>query len=117
MSRMGENKPRPDCIENRIKRRLATHRAIVCMLRKDPALWDVPIHNLDRWAKQNGFDSPGYQVWRGILRTMSHEEIMKLLVSRSQRADQLRGITPFVGILSAKTRGTIWEKYRKMLIQ
>jgi hypothetical protein len=113
MSLSGENKPRPECIERRIKRRLAWHRAIVCMLKKDPALWDVPIQNMDRWAKQNGY--VGHQVWREILSTMSREKIMRLLVSRSQRADQLRGSSPFVGIISKKTVERIREKYRKML--
>ena len=107
-----ENKPRPDCIERRIKRRLAWHRAIVGMLKKDPALWAVPIQNMDRWDKQSG-DRPGSLVWREILRTMPREEIMKLLVSRSQRADQLRGSSPFVGILSKKTVERIREKYRR----
>jgi hypothetical protein len=85
------------------------------MLKKTPALWDVPIQNMNRWDLQTGVDRPGSLVWREILRTMSREEVMKLLVSRSQRADQLRGSSPFVGILGKKTVERIREKYRKML--
>jgi hypothetical protein len=81
------------------------------MLRKDPTLWEVPIQNMDRWL-QNGTESLGYQKWREILRKMSRKEIMKLLVSRSQRVDQIRSFTPFVGILDQELRNRIFERYK-----
>lgn len=103
------NRPKPRMIEIREKRSLALHRAIVTKLSKNPELWKVPFANIDRWNRQAGY--PTRALWIEILNTMSKEDILKLLVSRSERAISLRKSSPFVGIIDQETRERIFRKY------
>jgi len=96
------------------KRSLALHRAIVKRLRKNPELWDKPLQNIERWTEPDGCMSTAYAVWKDILLTWKREDIIKLLLSRSQRATQLRSSSPFVGIISQDEQNRIFEKYNKI---
>ena len=96
------------------KRSLALHRAIVRKLDKCPVLWDKPIQNIERWTEKDGSLSMAYVVWKEILQTWTHEAIIKLLLSRSQRATQLRSSSPFAGIIDQDTRNRIFERYNKI---
>lgn len=96
------------------RRSLALHRAIVQKLRKCPELWDIPLQNIERWASNDdGTLSAAQTVWKNIIETWTHEAIIKLLVSRSERAIHLRSSSPFVGIISQEERNRIFERYRK----
>jgi len=70
------------------RRSLALHRAVVKRLREDPRLWAIPLQNIERWTKGGEMGVP-CRVWKNILETMPREDIIKLLLSRSQRATQL----------------------------
>jgi hypothetical protein len=94
------------------KRSLALHRAIVKRLRETPELWAKPLQNIERWTDKDGSLPMAFQVWKEILDTWSHEDIIKLLISRSQLATQLRSSSPFTGIISQETRNKIFERYR-----
>jgi len=96
------------------KRSLALHRAIVKRLRKNPELWDKPLQNIERWTEPDGCMSTAYAVWKDILLTWKREDIIKLLLSGSQRATQLRSSSPFVGIISQDEQNRIFEKYNKI---
>lgn len=107
------HKPQPAIIENRIKRSIALHRAIIKRLRENPDLWEKPLRNIERWTDKEGRLPGCYYVWKMLLTTMSHEDILKLLLSRSQRATHLRSSSPFVGIIDQETRDRIFRKYRR----
>lgn len=94
------------------KRSLAMHRAIVKRLHENPELWDVPLQNIERWAAQ-GYMPVSHRVWFEILTSWPREKIIKLLLSRSQRATQLRSCSPFTGIISQDKRNQIFEKFSK----
>lgn len=94
------------------RRSLALHVAVLRRLRENPELWEIPLRNLDRWKGQDG-EEPMYQVWRHILTTRTHDEISKLLVSRSDHAIHLRSSSPFVGIIDQDERNRIFERYRR----
>lgn len=111
--RKGMNKPKPHCIDIREKRSLALHRSVVVELRKNPALWTVAFANLDRWGQQGALG--GHAIWLKILHSMSRDEILKLLVARSENAIDLRKLSPFVGIISQEKRNKIFEKWRLRL--
>ncbi len=101
----------PPIISIREKRRLALYRAIVKRLREQPELWAIPMENLDRWDKLNG-PRNNTSLWREILTTMSREDIIKMLLSRSERGDMWRKSSPFVGIITQEERNRIFERYR-----
>lgn len=96
-----------------VKRSLALHRAVVQQLREDPSLWAIPLQNIQRWTEQSGRIEPVYEVWKDILTSWPQEKIVKLLLSRSQRAALLRSSSPFTGIISADQRNRIFERYRR----
>lgn len=87
-------------------------RAIVRRLRDNPELWVKPLENLDRWESQSG-PHPSWTFWREILATKSRDEIIKMLLSRSQLGDTWRKTAPFVGIISQDERKAIFERHRK----
>jgi hypothetical protein len=79
-------------------------------LREQPELWSIPTENLDRWERLNG-PRQSSVFWREILATKSHDEIIKMLLSRSKRGDMWRKSSPFVGIISQEERNRIFERY------
>ncbi|MBT1073614.1 hypothetical protein [Pelotalea chapellei] len=99
------------------RRSLALHVAILRRLREAPELWDVPLHNLDRWQEQNGEEALAHEIWREILTTRTREEIAKLLLSRSAHSTFLRSSTPFVGIINQDERKQIFERYETLYLR
>lgn len=98
------------------KRSLALHRVVVRRLRENPELWAIPLQNIKRWADTNGSMSVPQRVWKHILEATPHDDIIKLLLSRSQRAIHLRSSSPFLGIISPEERNRIFERYRIKLL-
>ena len=92
-------------------RSLDLHREIVKRLKEDPSLWDKPLSNIERWTNDKGELPLCYFVWKTILTTWPKEKILKLLVSRSQRATHLRSSSPFTGIIDQETRNRIFKKW------
>ena len=93
------------------KRSLALHRAVVRKLCKHPDLWEKPLKNIKQWTENDGSLPVPFMVWKEILETWTHEAIIKLLVSRSQRATHLRSSSPFTGIISQEERKRIFARY------
>jgi len=83
------------------------------MLRENPSLWSLPLANIERWTKDRESIPVPYIVWKELLETMSHEDIINLLLSRSQRATLLRSSSPFTGIISQEERNRIFERYKR----
>jgi hypothetical protein len=95
------------------RRSLALHIAIVRRLREDPSLWDIPLQNIARWAGKAEEIPVPYCVWREILTSYPKDNIVKLLMSRSERAIHLRSSSPFTGIISQEARNKIFKRYKK----
>ena len=113
MPKTGMNRPKPILIEMRERRSLALHRAVVRRLRENPELWAIPLQNLDRWDSQSDSGPrPGSGFWREILATKSHDEIIKMILSKSERGVSWRKNSPFVGIISQDERHKIYDKYK-----
>jgi hypothetical protein len=94
------------------RRSLALHLAVARKLKENPSLWYVPLANIARWAEDRDSIPTPYRVWKELLETLSHEDIIKLLLSRSQRATHLRSSSPFTGILDQGERNQIFERFR-----
>lgn len=95
------------------RRSLALHLAVARKLKENPSLWSVPLANIERWTEKRGSMPVPYLVWKELLETMSHEDITKLLLSKSQRATLLRSSTPFTGILDQEERDRIFQRFRE----
>lgn len=96
------------------KRSLALHRAVVKRLGEKPELWAIPLQNIERWTDKDGGIPMPFKIWKDILETTPREKILTLLLSRSQRATQLRSSSPFTGIISKKQRNLIFDTYNKI---
>jgi hypothetical protein len=95
------------------KRSLELHREVVKQLRLNPSLWNIPLRNIERWTEDDGSLPVPYKVWREILTTMPHENIIKIVLSKSQRSTHLRSSSPFTGIIDKETRDKIFQKYER----
>lgn len=93
------------------RRSLSIHREVVKQLRKDPSLWDIPLRNIERWSQSSGYNSTPYMVWKDILTSKQHDEIITIMLSKSQRSTHLRSSSPFTGIISQETREKIFKRY------
>jgi len=95
------------------KRSLAFHRAIVEIIRKDPAPVLIQAkRNLKQLSKlhpgaQELFDQ--WQVWLKL----PLEYLVSNLLSKSPDAREMRQVSPFSGVLKAKQRTRILKQFRK----
>jgi hypothetical protein len=96
------------------ERSLELHRAIAERLRANPELIDHARRNLERWSLQHR-DNPTLKAcndeWIDILNTYSFEELMSLLLERSDQAQRLRQNSPFPGILSPREVSEIKRRF------
>ncbi|PCI24777.1 hypothetical protein COB57_03320 [Candidatus Peregrinibacteria bacterium] len=96
------------------KSKLAMSQVIADKLEKDPELWTIPMENLKRWMKLWGEPvAPPHLEWLTLLQERSKEEILQILRSPDQKANQLRQSSPFSGILTEKERIEIITPYIK----
>lgn len=94
------------------KRSIELHKSIIKRLKQHPSLWSIPLSNIERWSERRKSIPVPYQVWKEILTTSSKEEIVKVLLSHSQRSTLLRSSSPFTGIIDYETRNKIFLKYK-----
>ena len=94
------------------ERSIALHRAVAKKLRADPALWNIPMHNIFRWKNRMGGSAPAVREWEYILDTSSREQILSILENESEESVRLRSSSPFTGILSDRERKRIFESHK-----
>lgn len=99
------------------ERSIALHREIAKKLRADPALWNIPKHNIIRWKNRMGGLAPAVCEWENILNTSSSEQILSMLENESEESVRLRSSSPFTGILSDRERKSIFESYKMKRIR
>lgn len=93
------------------ERSIALHKEIAAKLRSNPALWDIPRRNLERWKKlQDGLSRPLAE-WERLLQQKNKEQILALLESDSEEAIRLRSSSPFTGILNDNERKMVFEAF------
>jgi hypothetical protein len=93
------------------ERSLALHRLVAEKISADPALLDKARANVRRWQAASGEPSLALSEWEHILDAAPVDEVVALLIERSERATRLRQSSPFAGILTEAERRTIYESY------
>ena len=94
------------------ERSKALHKKIAFKLRKNPALWDIPKSNIERWKLNNEQIASAILEWENILNTKTRDQILTLLESDSEEMIRLRSSSPFAGILNSNERNAIFDFYR-----
>ena len=92
------------------ERSLALHRRVAEKLAADPGLLQLARGNVRRWQASYEVPSPALAEWDKIL-DGSFEDIIALLVERSENATRLRQSSPFAGALTETERKAIYESY------
>jgi hypothetical protein len=93
------------------ERSLALHRLVAEKISADPTLLDQARDNVRRWQAATGEPSLALSEWEHILDQSPVDEVLALLVERSERATRLRQSSPFAGILTEAERRAIYETY------
>jgi hypothetical protein len=92
------------------ERSLALHRLVAQKLQDAPTLLDKARDNLRRWQQANGPPSLALVEWERII-SGSVDQVVAVLVERSEKAARLRQSSPFCGILTEVERRIIYESY------
>ena len=102
---------RPYSDHNRLDARsLALHELVARKIEASPALLDKARANLRRWQVSSDSPSLAFAEWEHIL-DEPLEQVLALLVERSERATRLRQSSPFCGILTEAERRVVYESY------
>jgi transcriptional regulator with XRE-family HTH domain len=93
------------------RRSLALHQAIAARLEETPApILSRARRTLERMSRQHLGARPLLSRWRAILdRPLA--EILEVLVDPRASARELRHVTPFAGILTARERTAIYRRF------
>ena len=100
---------RPDLLV--IERSLALHAEVAERIRRDPALLERAERRVRGWLEDGSVAGPYARTWAAILE-LPKEEILRKLVERSEAAHDLRQVSPFAGIIDARTRWRILKATR-----
>ena len=93
------------------ERSLAFHRVIARRLVRDSAVLERARERVKLWLAQTP-DRPFARQWEKVL-AGNTESVASFLISRSERAEELRQSSPFAGVLDARERWRIWRETRE----
>jgi transcriptional regulator with XRE-family HTH domain len=95
------------------RRSLALHRAIARRLEEEPEpTLSHARRNLRKMARQHAGARPLLSRWRALL-DRPLEEILEVLVDPRPSARELRHVTPFAGVLSARERAQVYQLFAR----
>ena len=95
------------------RRSLALHRVIARRLEEEPEITlRLARRNLRKMAQQHAGARPLLSRWRTLL-DRPIEEILDVLVDPRPSARELRHVTPFAGVLTARERAQVFEQFAK----
>lgn len=94
------------------ERSLALHRAIADRLATDPTVLDRARARVRRWLETGEVALYWAREWDAVLSRSAHE-IHAVLVGEDEHARALRQVTPFAGVIDARTRWRIWREVRE----
>lgn len=93
------------------RRSLALHRAIARRLREQPVqTLRRARRNLDRMSRKHPGARPLLSRWRRIL-SRTTAEIMEVMLDPRPSARELRHVTPFAGVLTARERTYVYRRF------
>ncbi len=95
------------------RRSLALHRAIARRLEQEPEpTLRHARRNLGKMARQHAGARPLFSRWRALLdRPLA--EILEVLVDPRLSARELRHVTPFAGVLTARERASVYRRFAR----
>lgn len=79
------------------------HAVIGERLEAEPSLVDRARQRVDSWLRDGSVARPYAEAWKALLEGPL-SELLAALVERSERMNDLRQVTPFAGVLDARTR-------------
>lgn len=89
---------------------LRLHEEVAQHIRANPALLDRARANITRWKRQLGQSaSRDLDIWSSIL-TGPLEDILSMMVARTEKGDRLRQSSPFCGIISQARRMELFRE-------
>jgi hypothetical protein len=95
------------------RRSLWLHDAIAAKLRADPdGILRRAQRNLARMAAAHPTAAPLLRDWRRVLR-LPVPEIIDVLLDPRAHPRELRQVTPFAGVLSARERAEVYAAFRR----
>lgn len=97
-----DNEPNLQALYNRRSRLM--HRYIADMIRAKPELLAIAKECIEKEISKKPPINPNdaFIEWQNILHTWSLDDILRFMVADTERADQLRSSTPFVGYIDNK---------------
>jgi hypothetical protein len=90
------------------ERSLALHEAVGARLADDPAALALARERVGEWLRTGSVHVDYARAWSEIL-ARPVVEIRELLARDDERMRALRQVTPFAGVLDARTRWRIWR--------
>lgn len=92
------------------ERSLALHAAVADRIRRDPTLIEVARRRVREWQALGTVLRPYADEWASLL-ALPWPELEAALTDRSQHMHDLRQVSPFAGVLDARTR---WQIHREI---
>jgi hypothetical protein len=96
------------------ERSLALHQAIANRMVDDPAILDRGRARVQAWLETGDVHPYWAREWQSIL-SRPLEEVRAALVDSAEHARALRQVTPFAGVIDARSRWRIWREVRAAL--
>ncbi len=88
------------------QRSIALHRAVAERLRADPSLLDRARDRVSRWRADGSVHLHYVDEWEEVL-SRPFDDVLAFIVEDSERARELRQVSPFAGVLAPRERWRI----------
>lgn len=103
----------PETLTREDLRSLAYHEVVARHVRKNPqAHLAHALHNINKWRIEKPTVAPLFDRWQQWLQ-LPVPEMLTLMLSHSQTSRDMRQVSPFSGILSARERRDVLLRFRK----
>jgi hypothetical protein len=89
-------------------RSLAYHRAIADRIREEPRIVATATSRVTKWRATGEVHRSYAEQWAALL-ALPVAELAAALVEDSERMRALRQVSPFAGVLDARTRWKLWR--------
>lgn len=96
------------------RRSLALHRRIADRLREEPALLELARRRVASWLASGHRSSDYLRLWSRLLEGPA-DGVIEALTEDTERGRELRGASPFAGIVDPKERWALWQSEREAL--